>query len=100
MPDPELGKIVVTDSFIEELRVGMGELPDVARARIEAAGVSQRDADILVKMGEIDEDSSNVGIGIRYFDAVCAISTKEELSGKLIANWYVIILILANSIVV
>ncbi|GAA5827326.1 hypothetical protein JCM5353_007541 [Sporobolomyces roseus] len=97
-PDPELGSILITPEQLEELRDGMPELPEVAFERLQREyGISERDAGILVALGEGIEESSRSGeseqegegegsasIGVSYFERVA-----KGREARICANWVI-----------
>ncbi|MBY0333488.1 MAG: Asp-tRNA(Asn)/Glu-tRNA(Gln) amidotransferase subunit GatB, partial [Acetobacteraceae bacterium] len=46
-PDPDLPPLVIAQSWVDELRAGLPELPDARRARYVAMGLSPYDAHVL-----------------------------------------------------
>jgi aspartyl-tRNA(Asn)/glutamyl-tRNA(Gln) amidotransferase subunit B len=82
-PDPDLLPLVLEDSFLEECRASLPELPDAKRIRYESAlGLSPYNANILT--AEVDT--------ARWFEALlgeCAVSQgKAEADvAKQAANW-------------
>ena len=82
-PDPDLLPLVLEDSFLDECRASLPELPDAKRIRYETAlGLSAYNADILT--AEVDT--------ARWFEALlaeCAVSQgKAEADvAKQAANW-------------
>ncbi len=73
-PDPDLVPIVVTDSWIEEVRNSLPELPDAKRKRYqEELGLPEYDAEVLAASREIAD----------YFDACVALYPQA----KQVSNW-------------
>ncbi|MCL4141147.1 UNVERIFIED_CONTAM: hypothetical protein GTU68_050894 [Idotea baltica] len=76
-PDPDLPPLVVEDSFIEQVRSNMPELPKVRRARfIEDYKLAPTDADALMSERATAE----------YFEAVL---DGQKIAPKLAANWII-----------
>jgi aspartyl-tRNA(Asn)/glutamyl-tRNA(Gln) amidotransferase subunit B len=74
-PDPDLLPLVLEDSFIEELRAQLPELPDAKKARfVEQYGLSAYDAEVLVA----ERASAD------YFEAAA-----KGRDAKLVANWVI-----------
>lgn len=72
-PEPDIPEICISDSFIDELRSSLPELPCEKRARYSSLGLSEYDVLVLSD----DEDIS------AYFDGVLTSGT----SVKQAANW-------------
>jgi aspartyl-tRNA(Asn)/glutamyl-tRNA(Gln) amidotransferase subunit B len=84
-PDPDLLPIAVGESWIEETRAGMGELPDERKARFERTmGLSAYDAGILTSTREIGDYFSGVIQG-----SLRGGETVEQADFKLCANWVI-----------
>jgi len=47
-PNPDLVPIVITDAWIEDIRNGLPEMPDVVKARLLTLGLSEKDCDVIV----------------------------------------------------
>jgi aspartyl-tRNA(Asn)/glutamyl-tRNA(Gln) amidotransferase subunit B len=74
-PDPDLLPVVIEESFLEEVRATLPELPDAKRQRFVAQfGLSHYDAGVLTASRELAD----------YFEAVVAACNGEA---KLAANW-------------
>ncbi len=74
-PDPDLPPLVVDDTFIDEVRASMPELPKARRARfIESLALAPSDADALMA----DRVTAD------YFEAVLG---EQNVPAKLAANW-------------
>jgi len=74
-PDPDLLPVVIEESFLEEVRATLPELPDAKRQRfVEQFGLSSYDAGVLTASRELAD----------YFEAVVAACNGEA---KLAANW-------------
>ncbi|GGH07167.1 aspartyl/glutamyl-tRNA(Asn/Gln) amidotransferase subunit B [Glycocaulis albus] len=72
-PDPDLLPLELEESFIENIRVNLPELPEAKRKRfVEVLGLSEYDASVLTA----DKDRAD------YFEAVIA-----GADAKLSANW-------------
>jgi aspartyl-tRNA(Asn)/glutamyl-tRNA(Gln) amidotransferase subunit B len=72
-PDPDLLPLVLEDSFIENVRARLPELPDAKKARfVEQYGLSVYDAEVLVA----ERASAD------YFEAAA-----QGRDAKLVANW-------------
>ncbi|GAA5939720.1 hypothetical protein JCM1841_003559 [Sporobolomyces salmonicolor] len=92
MPDPELGRVVVTEQQLDILRASLPELPDAAFERLQAQyGLSARDAGILVALGEgLEEDPTHDGeegtasVGVTFFEEVA-----RGREAKMAANWVI-----------
>ncbi|GAA5911285.1 hypothetical protein JCM6882_004084 [Rhodosporidiobolus microsporus] len=111
MPDPELGVVRVEEAELGRLRAGMAELPERARERLMGAeyGLGERDAGIVVALGEADVDAAaetesgvegegegewtaGAGIGVRWFEEVVAkLIFGEEVKerARQAANWLI-----------
>ncbi len=73
-PDPDLVPIVVTDSWIEEVRNSLPELPDAKRKRYqEELGLPEYDAEVLAASRDIAD----------YFDACVELFPQA----KQVSNW-------------
>ena len=73
-PDPDLPPLVLSSTWLEELRVGLPELPEARRGRLERAfGLSTYDARVLTGEAALAD----------YFESV--VSTGVE--PKVAANW-------------
>jgi aspartyl-tRNA(Asn)/glutamyl-tRNA(Gln) amidotransferase subunit B len=74
-PDPDLLPLEIEQAYVDELAVGLPELPDQKRARfMNDLGLSAYDAGVLVA----DKESAD------YFEAVA-----EGRDGKSAANWVI-----------
>lgn len=74
-PDPDLPPMVLEDSFLEEIRATLPELPAAKKARFEdELGLSKEDAELLTTDREVAE----------FFEATVD-ATKAET--KIVANW-------------
>jgi aspartyl-tRNA(Asn)/glutamyl-tRNA(Gln) amidotransferase subunit B len=74
-PDPDLLPLELTESYVEDLRRALPELPDQKKARfVDAYGLSAYDAGVLVAERESAE----------FFEAVA-----KGRDGKLAANWII-----------
>ncbi|HHJ38839.1 MAG: glutamyl-tRNA amidotransferase [Methylothermaceae bacteria B42] len=77
-PDPDLLPLVVTESFIEEVRKELPELPDAKRHRfIEEYGLKPYDAEVLIATRQLAD----------YFETVVRVSKCDP---KLCANWVMV----------
>ena len=72
-PDPDLLPLELDDSFLEECRASLPELPDAKRARYLALGITPYNAGVLT--AEVES--------ARYFDALLEAGAK----GPAAANW-------------
>jgi aspartyl-tRNA(Asn)/glutamyl-tRNA(Gln) amidotransferase subunit B len=72
-PDPDLLPLELDDTFLEECRASLPELPDAKRARYEGLGISAYHAAVLT--AEVES--------ARWFDALLDTGT----DGKAAANW-------------
>ncbi|GAA5836528.1 hypothetical protein JCM9279_000416 [Rhodotorula babjevae] len=109
VPDPELGALVLDPRALDALREAMPELPEAARARLRARyGLGQREAGVLVALGEVpdeaegegevraraaaagaagaaaQQDEASPGLGVRWFEMLA-----EGRDPKLAANWLI-----------
>ena len=76
-PDPDLPPMVLEDSFIEEIRATLPELPEARKKRFEVEfKLSSEDAELLTSTRDIAD----------YFEQTVSQSTAEN---KLIANWMI-----------
>lgn len=74
-PDPDLPPMVLEDSFLEDVRATLPELPTAKKARFETEfGLSEADASVLTADREIAE----------FFETTTK-ATKAE--SKIVANW-------------
>jgi aspartyl-tRNA(Asn)/glutamyl-tRNA(Gln) amidotransferase subunit B len=74
-PDPDLLPLFIDDSFVEQLRASLPELPDQKAARFQQQyGLTAYDAGFLVASKEM----------AAYFEAV---ATQVPSDPKLVANW-------------
>ena len=79
-PDPDLLPLEFTQSYVDELRSELPELPDQKKARfIESLGLSPYDAGVLVA-----ERESAV-----FYETVLAGLADKARDGKLAANWVI-----------
>jgi aspartyl-tRNA(Asn)/glutamyl-tRNA(Gln) amidotransferase subunit B len=79
-PDPDLLPLEFTQSYVDELRSQLPELPDQKKARfIESLGLSPYDAGVLVA-----ERESAV-----FYETVLAGLGDKARDGKLAANWVI-----------
>ena len=79
-PDPDLLPLEFTQSYVDELRSKLPELPDQKKARfIESLGLSLYDAGVLVA-----ERESAV-----FYETVLAGLADRARDGKLAANWVI-----------
>jgi aspartyl-tRNA(Asn)/glutamyl-tRNA(Gln) amidotransferase subunit B len=74
-PDPDLLPLELNDSFIEECRASLPELPDAKRKRYEAAGITPYNASVLT--AEVET--------ARWFDALLQTGAEPVRA----ANWVV-----------
>ena len=74
-PDPDLPPMVLEDSFIEEVRITLPELPDAKKARFETElGLNEADAQVLTADREIAD----------YFESTADATSADT---KTVANW-------------
>ena len=74
-PDPDLPPMVLGDSFIEEVRITLPELPDAKKARFETElGLNEADAQVLTADREIAD----------YFESTADATSADT---KTVANW-------------
>lgn len=74
-PDPDLPPMVLEDSFIDEIRASLPELPEAKRSRFETDyDLNPSDAELLTSERETAD----------YFERVAAAS---KIDNKTIANW-------------
>ncbi len=77
-PDPDLLPLELTETYVDELRRGLPELPDDRKARFIAAfGLAAYDADVLVA----EKDSAD------FFEAVVRRPDGSARDAKAAANW-------------
>jgi len=77
-PDPDLLPVELDDTFIEQVRKTLPELPDQKAARFCAQyGLSAYDAGVLSASREL----------AAYYEEVLALGAKEGVDAKLAANW-------------
>ncbi|MEM7357671.1 MAG: Asp-tRNA(Asn)/Glu-tRNA(Gln) amidotransferase subunit GatB [Pseudomonadota bacterium] len=76
-PDPDLPPMVLEDSFIEEIRATLPELPEAKKARFESEfGLSPEDADLLSS----DRETAS------FFEETVNQSSADN---KIVANWMI-----------
>src|SRR5438874_4933029 len=79
-PDPDLLPLEFTQSYVDELRSKLPELPDQKKARfIESLGLSPYDAGVLVA----ERESAD------FYETVLAGLADKTRDGKLAANWVI-----------
>ncbi len=79
-PDPDLLPLELTQAFVDDLKIGLPELPDEKRQRfVREYGLSAYDADVLVAERENAE----------FFEAVVSMQKSGGRDGKLAANWVI-----------
>ena len=79
-PDPDLLPLEFTQSFVDELKAKLPELPDQKKARfIEGFGLSPYDAGVLVA----ERESAD------FYETVLAGLADKARDGKLAANWVI-----------
>ncbi len=79
-PDPDLLPLELTQSYVDDLKSHLPELPDEKRTRfIKAYGLSAYDADVLV----------TERVSADYFEAVVSMQKIGARDGKLTANWVI-----------
>src|SRR6202171_3133422 len=79
-PDPDLLPVEFTQTYVDELKAGLPELPDQKKARfIEAFGLSPYDAGVLVA----ERESAD------FYETVLAGLADQARDGKLAANWVI-----------
>jgi aspartyl-tRNA(Asn)/glutamyl-tRNA(Gln) amidotransferase subunit B len=71
-PDPDLPPLVLEPEWVEQLKAGLPELPDVRRARYVAMGLSPYDAHVLT----LEKETA------AYFEVVA-----QGRDAKIAANW-------------
>ena len=79
-PDPDLLPLEFTQSYVDELKADLPELPDQKKARfIGDFGLTPYDAGVLVS----EHESAN------FYEAVLAALVNRARDGKLAANWVI-----------
>jgi aspartyl-tRNA(Asn)/glutamyl-tRNA(Gln) amidotransferase subunit B len=79
-PDPDLLPLEFTQSFVDELKAGLPELPDQKKSRFIADfGLSSYDASVLVAERESAE----------FYETVLSRLADGARDGKLAANWVI-----------
>ena len=79
-PDPDLLPLEFTQSFVDELKTTLPELPDQKKARfVEGFGLSPYDAGVLVA----ERESAD------FYETVLAGLVDKARDGKLAANWVI-----------
>jgi aspartyl-tRNA(Asn)/glutamyl-tRNA(Gln) amidotransferase subunit B len=79
-PDPDLLPLEFSQTFVDELKTGLPELPDRKKARfIDEIGLSPYDASVLVA----ERESAD------FYEAVLAELTDRKRDGKVAANWVI-----------
>ncbi|MDR2426792.1 MAG: Asp-tRNA(Asn)/Glu-tRNA(Gln) amidotransferase subunit GatB [Endomicrobium sp.] len=77
-PEPDLVPFNLPDSFIEELRAQVPELPKARKARlIKECALSEYDADFLTSSKQIAD----------YYEEAVNAAKNKELAAKPLANW-------------
>jgi aspartyl-tRNA(Asn)/glutamyl-tRNA(Gln) amidotransferase subunit B len=79
-PEPDLPPLVISRSWVEELRAQLPELPDARRARyMTEFGLSAQDANVLTEEKSLGD----------YFEQVMAISqvSDRKARAKVASNW-------------
>lgn len=85
MPDPNLPPLLLNEAYVTEICQSMPELPQAARARLLALGLSRRDVDVLMDIDsgrEITFDGQRSGGALAYFDQVA-----QRRDPRLVVNW-------------
>lgn len=76
-PDPDLPPMILEDSFLEDVKATLPELPTAKKARFESEfGLSAGDADLLTADREVAE----------FFENTIKVSKAES---KIVANWMI-----------
>src|SRR5213080_3171381 len=79
-PDPDLLPLEITETFVDELKAKLPELPDQKKTRFVADfGLSTYDASVLV----VERESAD------FFETVLATLADKARDGKLAANWVI-----------
>jgi aspartyl-tRNA(Asn)/glutamyl-tRNA(Gln) amidotransferase subunit B len=79
-PDPDLLPLELTQDYVDDLRKGLLELPDIKKARFERDfGVSAYDAGVMTAERENAD----------FFEAVLAALQDKRRDGKAAANWVI-----------
>ena len=79
-PDPDLLPLEFTQTFVDDLKAALPELPDVKKARfISDLGLTPYDAGVLVA----EHESAN------FYEAVLSTLANRGRDGKLAANWVI-----------
>ncbi len=95
-PEPDLPPLLISRTWVEELRAKLPELPDARRARYRSAfGLSPQDANVLTEEKALGD----------YFEQVMAASrvSDSKARAKIASNWLlseVVRLLNANSIAI
>ncbi|GAA99288.1 uncharacterized protein L969DRAFT_385386 [Mixia osmundae IAM 14324] len=85
MPDPDLPPLVLSQSFVQEVRQAMPELPLDAFARlILQYGLRERDARILVAYGESRDKEESAAIAVRFFE-----DAAQGRDPQMVVNWLI-----------
>ncbi len=86
-PDPDLLPLVLTQAYVDELAVGLPELPDKKRMRfMNEYGLNAYDADVLVaERASADFFEAVTGGGATIMDQ----QQGQSRDGKLCANWVI-----------
>lgn len=93
-PEPDLPPLIISRTFVEEIRSSLSELPDVRRLRYqEEYGISEQDANVLTEDKSLGD----------YFEQVVAASPVKDRKARarLASNWVlseVVRLLKANAI--
>ncbi|KAJ3551097.1 hypothetical protein NM688_g4936 [Phlebia brevispora] len=85
MPDPNLPPLFLEKRYVSSIRAEMPELPDATRSRLQALGLSHRDADVLMTIDsgrEVGHDGQLGHGAIAYFDTVA-----QGRDPKVVVNW-------------
>ncbi len=77
-PDPDLLPLVLDESWVEEIKASLPELPDEKKARFTALGLSAYDASVLVAEKETAD----------YFEAMLAAGAEAKAAVNWLNNEY------------
>jgi aspartyl-tRNA(Asn)/glutamyl-tRNA(Gln) amidotransferase subunit B len=87
-PDPDLLPVVIEDSFVEDVRRTLPELPDAKAARFQSQyGLSEYDAGVLTSSRELADFYEAVVREVGAPEASIAAAGQPVAASKLAANW-------------
>ncbi|KDQ64199.1 hypothetical protein JAAARDRAFT_27825 [Jaapia argillacea MUCL 33604] len=85
MPDPNLPPLLLDETYINQIRSKMPELPDTTSLRLHSQGLTQRDTEVLMTVDagrEVGFDGELGQGAVAYFDAL-----SRGRDPKVVVNW-------------